>query len=153
LRARLGERIRVVVDAANVIGSRPNGWWKDRLGANETLLARLARLSASGVASTEFGGAAGRSWPSFVTVVEGKAKDARGPDPDAGLRSLAPAVRVVRAPGSGDDTIVDEVSRSTPGTTVVVTADRELARRVEEHGVEVRGPSWLLGLLDALPGA
>ncbi|MDO9396688.1 MAG: NUDIX hydrolase, partial [Herbiconiux sp.] len=44
LRARLDERIRIVVDAANVVGSRPDGWWKDRLGAAEKLLTALAAL-------------------------------------------------------------------------------------------------------------
>ncbi|MCS5733620.1 NUDIX domain-containing protein [Herbiconiux daphne] len=154
LRGRLDERIRVVVDAANVVGSRPDGWWKDRRGANEALLARISRLNATGVASSEFGAAAGRSWPAFTVVVEGQARDAAVPVPEAG--SLVPALDVVRAAGSGDDTIVDSVvdlvRAGPPATTIVVTADRALARRVEEFGAEVRGPGWLLTLLDGLPG-
>jgi 8-oxo-dGTP pyrophosphatase MutT (NUDIX family) len=148
LRARLGERTRIVVDAANVIGSRPDGWWKDRLGANRTLLARLGRLSVTGVDSAELGRVGGRCWPEFVAVVEGQAKDARGPVAEAG--SLAPPVRVVSARASGDDAIVEVASEPHSGQTVVVTADRELTRRVEERGAAVRGPGWLTGLLDGV---
>jgi rRNA-processing protein FCF1 len=60
-------------------------------------------------------------------------------------------VRVVLAPGSGDDAIVDVV-RELPGPVAVVTADRELRRRCEAEGASVLGPGWLLGLLRA-PGA
>jgi len=34
----------IVVDAANVIGSRPDGWWRDRPGAARRLLLKLATL-------------------------------------------------------------------------------------------------------------
>jgi 8-oxo-dGTP pyrophosphatase MutT (NUDIX family) len=146
LRDRLEERIRIVVDAANVIDSRPDGWWKDRAGAATAFLSRLERLSAGGVDSSEFDDerspGSGRSWPRFDVVLEGRAKDAR-----AALSSRL--VTVVPAEGSGDDAIVQEVAR-TAGSTVVVTADRELARRVEELGASVRRPGWLLGLLDEL---
>ena len=55
-------------------------------------------------------------------------------------------VRVVHAPGHGDDTIV-AVVRDLPGRRVVVTADRELRDRCAAAGAEVRSPGWLLGLL------
>lgn len=67
LRERLGESVRVVVDAANVVGSRPDGWWKDRAGAAARLLQRVHLVSSAGVAATEFGrsrGARGRVSPS-----------------------------------------------------------------------------------------
>jgi hypothetical protein len=58
-------------------------------------------------------------------------------------------VRLVSAPGSGDDTIVsvvaDAVARGE--TCLVVTADRELRRRCEELNASVVGPGWLLRLL------
>ncbi|WP_291053845.1 NUDIX hydrolase [Herbiconiux sp.] len=178
LRDRLGESIRVVVDAANVVGSRPNGWWKNRLGAAEALIERIGRLSASGIDSAELelgdGLAASRSWPRFGVVVEGQAKSAGSSKaPDAGTEVFAETagstaegalgdlttiesdasgslVDVVRAEGSGDDEIVAEVSRAPQGTTVlVVTADRELSERVRAVGAAVRGPGWLLQLLDA----
>ncbi|PNG19000.1 NTP pyrophosphohydrolase, partial [Streptomyces cahuitamycinicus] len=34
--------VLVVVDAANVVGSVPDGWWRDRRGAAERLRDRLA---------------------------------------------------------------------------------------------------------------
>jgi len=191
LRSRLGERIRVVVDAANVVGSRPDGWWKDRLGANEALLARLGELARRGIASAEFSraeesgtsgefapsstaaasapaGPIGRSWPSITVIVEGKAREAEAPAasttrvpdaPDSGL--VAGLLSVVPAEGSGDDTIVATVAdmlaapdaADAPASTVVVTADRELAARVGALGAEVRGPGWLLALLDDLAAA
>ena len=59
-------------------------------------------------------------------------------------------VEVLRAEGSGDDAIVAEAARPFAGTTIVVTADRELISRVEAHGASVRGPRWLRTHLDAL---
>jgi hypothetical protein len=38
---------RLMVDGMNVIGSRPDGWWRDRDGAVRRLLARLQELAAS----------------------------------------------------------------------------------------------------------
>ncbi|WP_440710541.1 NUDIX domain-containing protein [Herbiconiux sp. YIM B11900] len=183
LRDRLGESIRVVVDAANVVGSRPDGWWRDRLGAAEALIERVGRLSASGIDSAELelgdGLLAGRSWPRFGVVVEGQARSARtltAQDADAGVSAESPdsasaesaaasalgdltttvggasgtLIDVVRAEGSGDDEIVAEVSRAPRGASVVVvTADRELSERVRMLGASVRGPGWLLRLLDA----
>jgi hypothetical protein len=119
----------LVVDAANVVGSVPDGWWRDRAGAAVRLRDRLAAVAA---------------WPELpaplevVLVVEGRARDV---PPTAG-------VRVQRAPGSGDDAIVALVAaEGAPGGAgrrcVVVTADRELRARVTALGAEVRGPRWL----------
>jgi 8-oxo-dGTP pyrophosphatase MutT (NUDIX family) len=191
LRERLGETVRIVVDAANVVGSRPDGWWKDRRGAASKLLGRVDLLSAAGVDATEFGLPAGHTWPQFSVVLEGQARQAsasgdaspasratgeadgvpaRMRDSDGASRTsapnlhrdvapamaaLRPEVTVVRAEGSGDDAIVAEVERLTRiapdarAVTVVVTADRELSGRVAAFGAEVRGPRWLLDLLDA----
>jgi hypothetical protein len=55
-------------------------------------------------------------------------------------------VRVVLAPGSGDDAIV-AVVRELPGRRVVVTADRELRERCVAAGATILGPGWLLALL------
>ncbi|RST16730.1 NTP pyrophosphohydrolase [Streptomyces sp. WAC05374] len=115
----------LVVDAANVVGSVPDGWWRDRRGAAERLRDRLVPYAAGGVA--------GRPGPmDVVLVVEGRA---RGVEP-------VPGVRVDEAPGSGDDRIVElagEAAAAGRGC-VVVTADRELRRRVEAHGAETVGP-------------
>jgi 8-oxo-dGTP diphosphatase len=128
----------IVVDVANVMGARPDGWWRDRAGAAVRLHAEIAALAASGRAVLP--GETGE--PGFVMVLEGAAK-AAGPrirDADSGR------VRVVLAPGHGDDTIVAAV-RDLPGRRVVVTADRELRDRCAAAGAEVRSPGWLLGLL------
>ncbi|MEV6403867.1 PIN domain-containing protein [Streptomyces bobili] len=110
----------VIVDAANVVGSVPDGWWRDRRGAAERLRDRLAS-----------DGLPGRSGAvEVVLVVEGAA---RGVEP-------VPGVRVEPAPGSGDDHIVDLVARSGDRSRLVVTADRELRRRVTALGAEVTGP-------------
>lgn len=130
----------VVVDAANVMGSRPDGWWKDRAGAAERLRDQLARVAGTGVEGLGDGGPAGvTSFPRFLLVVEGQA---RGVGPVEG-------VEVVGAVGSGDDAVVAAVTaRSGEGRPVlVVTADRELRGRVADLGAEVLGPRGLLDLL------
>jgi hypothetical protein len=127
----------IIVDVANVMGSRPDGWWRDRPGAAVRLHAELAALAA-------------RSRPvlpddtepeEFVMVLEGATKAAA-----ARISAAANPVRVVQADGSGDDAIVALV-RELSGRRAVVTADRELRRRCEAAGAEVFGPSWLIGLL------
>ncbi|MGD8166828.1 NUDIX hydrolase [Herbiconiux sp. P16] len=89
LRGRLDERVRIVVDAANVVGSRPDGWWKDRAGAAARLLARVDALDESGVDAGEFGFAPGRVWPEFSVVLEGRAKGARAADAGAVAGAVA----------------------------------------------------------------
>lgn len=131
----------LVVDAANVVGSRPNGWWRDREGAAARLVVELSRLADQGVAADDFGLAADRLWPRIVVVLEGRARAAA----DAELAG----VRVVSAPGSGDDAIV-EVVADLSGPVLVATADRELIGRVAAHGASALGPRSLLEALDAL---
>ena len=125
----------LVVDAANVMGSRADGWWRDRAGAASRLRDQLDALD--GVRGM---GAFDLAYPEKVLVVEGKARDIGAGDT---------AVRVVSAKGEGDDTIVDTVA-SVAGPDVecvVVTADRELRRRVTAEGAEAMGPRWLLNQL------
>ncbi|MGW4023533.1 NTP pyrophosphohydrolase [Streptomyces sp. NPDC005009] len=110
----------VIVDAANVVGSVPDGWWRDRRGAAERLRDRLAA-----------DGLPGRSGPvEIVLVVEGAAR---------GVESVS-GVRVESAPGSGDDHMVALVAGAGDRPVLVVTADRELRRRVAAVGAEVAGP-------------
>jgi hypothetical protein len=122
----------LVVDAANVVGSRPDGWWRDRAGAAEHLVARIAAELAGGV-DPELGARR------VVVVLEGAARAASIEGHDD--------VAVVRAEGSGDDAIVEVVAGS-PYDAVVVTSDRELRRRVEALGAACRGPGWLWKCLD-----
>ncbi|MFD3696286.1 NTP pyrophosphohydrolase [Streptomyces sp. NPDC058646] len=105
----------LIVDAANVVGSVPDGWWRDRRGATE----RLRDLLAARDGDEE-----------VVLVVEGAAR---------GVESV-PGVRVDPAPGSGDDRIVELAAAHADRGCVVVTADRALRERVRALGVECVGP-------------
>jgi hypothetical protein len=121
----------LVVDGANVVGSRPDGWWRDRPGAARRLHDALV--------------AAELEHDEVVLVLEGAAR--RGVDP-----GTSDGVRVVHSPGSGDDAVVDVVvdAVTRAGRTadvVVVTADRGLRARVERAGATYEGPSWLLDRL------
>lgn len=126
-------RLVLVVDAANVVGSRPDGWWADRHGATVRLRDHLAALAGEGVAASAVG-LPGTSWlPDVVLVTEGAARGVEAVD----------GVGVVRADGSGDDALVAVVRRlvGDPANDVVVTtADRELIRRVEDLGARTVGP-------------
>ena len=134
----------IVVDVANVMGARPDGWWRDRAGAAVRLHAEVAALAASGRAILP-GEPGEPGQPEFVMVLEGAA-NAAGPRIK---ETPGDHVRVVHAPGHGDDTIV-AVVRELPGRRVVVTADRELRDRCTAAGAEVRSPGWLLGLLKGM---
>lgn len=118
--------LTVVVDAANCVGSVPDGWWRDRLGATRRLrdsidpdhLRRTLHLEGT---------------PDVVLVAEGRAR---------GLESTDD-VRVVDASGSGDDAIVRLVEELADlgKDTVVVTADRGLRSRVAGLGARTVGPT------------
>ncbi len=126
----------LVVDAANVMGSRADGWWRDRPGAARRLRDQLDALDGvTGMGPFDV------AFPEKVLVVEGKARDV-----GAGTTS----VRVVAAAGEGDDAIVETVVAAVAPEVlcVVVTADRELRRRCVAAGAEVAGPRWLLGQFD-----
>jgi len=119
----------LIVDAANVIGSRPDGWWRDRAGAARRFVDRVQGAVASGALTTP-----------VVVVLEGQAR--------AGAAAgTAGGVDVVHAPRSGDDTIAD-LATGSAGSITVVTADRALGDRVRAVGATVVGPTWLL---DRLP--
>ena len=116
----------VIVDGANVVGSVPDGWWRDRPAAAARLRDALAAVLTDGLPDLP--------GPVEVTlVVEGKAKD---------VPASGNGVRMERAAGSGDDTVTDLVREvAADRRTIVVTADRGLRQRVLALGAEVRGPS------------
>lgn len=116
----------VIIDAANVVGSRPDGWWRDRRGANERLRDALCAVSDRGIDAL-----AGPL--RVILVVEGQAR---------GIPSI-PTVEVVSATASGDDTIVELVTARFGSDAWVVTADRELRERVHSAGAQVLGPGSL----------
>ena len=110
----------MIVDGNNVLGSRPDGWWRDRAGATRRLVERLGAWSA-------------RTGEELVVVFDGA--------PPPGLVA-PPGVDVRFAPGPGpgaaDDAIAALVAAA-PERMQVVTSDAGLARRVRAHGAEVVG--------------
>jgi rRNA-processing protein FCF1 len=118
----------LLVDAANVVGSRPDGWWRDRAGANRRLVERLRRTVAAGALAGP-----------VVVVLEGAGR--------AGAEEgVADDVEVVHAPGEGDESLVAVTAASTAPVTLV-SADRALAERCRDAGADVVGPGWLLDRL------
>lgn len=145
------------------MGARADGWWRDRAGAARRLCEEVIALAGRG---DETAGA-------WVLVLEGQARRAVAllesqtrlaedtvppgdwvpptADEEPAPGGTAP-VRLVPAPGSGDDAIVGVVAETVASdeSCLVVTADRELRQRCEELNASVVGPGWLLRLL--LPG-
>lgn len=118
----------LVVDAANVVGSRPDGWWKDRAGAARRLHEQLL------VGDTTF--------DEIVLVLEGKAK--------GGVRVGRDAhVHTVHAPKDGDAEIERQTATAVDAgrRVTVVTADRFLQARVQGLGAMTMSPGWLLDQL------
>lgn len=140
LQPLLGIRPAILVDVANVMGSTPDGWWRDRAGAAERLVGRLAERATDGIPASALDLPAHTWFPEWVAVVEGQARGA-GAD--------AAGVAVVEAPASGDDTIVAQAIRLVADgrRVTVVTSDRGLATRVTDAGAGVRGTRWLLDLV------
>lgn len=118
----------LVIDAANVIGSRPTGWWRDRPGAARRFTERVRATVAAGELD-----------PPVTIVLEGQARSGAG-ESDVG------GVAVVHALGEGDDTIA-AIAADHQHEAVVVTADRGLAERVRATDGDVVGPNWLLDRL------
>lgn len=118
----------LVVDGANVVGSRPDGWWRDRAGAASRLHGRLATADTS--------------YDEIVLVLEGQAKGGVPAGKDAHLRT-------VHASRDGDQAIVEAVrkARARDDAVVVITADRRLQMRVEALGARTMSPSWLRDLV------
>ena len=119
----------LVVDGANVVGARPDGWWRDRGAAAARLHGRLA------VADT--------SYDEIVLVLEGQGKGGVPAGKDAHLRT-------VHAARDGDASIVKaaRAAREREHDVVVITADRALQMKVEALGCRTMSPTWLLALIE-----
>lgn len=106
--------MRTYIDAMNVIGSRPDGWWRDREGAMRRLIDEI------------------RAWAEDdVTVVLDSG-------PDDLLGTVGP-VTVIRARRRGRDAADDEIARLVQPGDRVVTSDATLVERIRERGAEVEG--------------
>jgi len=137
-RARAGEhhlvapeaRRRLIVDGNNVIGSRPDGWWRDLEGAARRLVADLQTRAA-------------KTGDQIAEVLDGR--------PIRGLpEGVHDGVLVAYAqrggPDAADDRIVEEVGRDqNPESLTVVTSDRALAQRVSALGAQVEGAKAVRG--------
>ncbi len=122
----------LLVDAANVIGSRPDGWWRDRPGSARRFVERV-RAAVAG----------GRLVAPVTVVLEGAAREGVAEGTVGG-------VSVVHAGGSGDERLV-EVTVGEAGPVTLVSADRDLRRRCGAEGADVVGPGWLLERLEGPP--
>jgi hypothetical protein len=137
----------VIVDGANVVGSRPDGWWRDREGAARRLAGRLvAALTTDRLGLAEAFGHPGADLRVHL-VLEGAA--ARVED-----LPTHPALTIVRARADGDSMIVavvaDLVVDGSGAPVVVVTADRALREQVRGSGAVTTGPGTLLNALPAV---
>ncbi len=123
----------LIVDGANVVGSRPDGWWRDRSAA----AVRLADRLVAALGSSALDGLGGPD-PTVHLVLEGAARRA------ASLIDGGPRLRVVLAPADGDTAIVELAGELAGEQVTVVTADRELTRRVRAAGATAVSPRALL---------
>ena len=126
---------RMVVDGMNVIGSRADGWWRDRDAAALRLLGRLQH-------------AATRSRDAFTLVLDGRPPADLGEGEHGGVE-----VRYARRRGrdAADDRIVELVAADpAPGSLRVVTSDRDLVDRVTALGATTEGAGAFLRRLDGL---
>ena len=118
----------LVIDAANVIGSRPTGWWRDRAGAAGQFVEQLRHAARHG-----------RIPEPAVVVLEGLARSGCA-------EGEVDGVRVIHAGGHGDDALVEITAAASTGV-LFVSADRGLLERVRALGAETVGPRWLTGRL------
>jgi len=120
--------MKILVDAMNVIGSRPDGWWRDREGAMRRLLDDV------------------REWASGpVTIVLDS-----GPDD---LLGTVGNVTVTRAARRGRNAADDEIVRLVEADpdALVVTSDSDLATRVRALGARVEGAGTFRRRLESSP--
>lgn len=156
----------VVVDVANVLGSRPDGWWRDRAGAAGRLLDRMDALPGSTVDGPD--GEPARV-DRLIAVLEGAARSGAtgrtapvGPghsievieaqrDGDAAVVEFVDALGTEAGTESGTGVGTESGTRvgtdgPGPGDVLVVTADRGLRARLPA-AVRTVGPNWLNGLI------
>ncbi len=129
---------RLIVDAMNVIGSRPTGWWRDRAAALRRFVSSIRELVNS------------ESAIELTLVVDGQPVDGL---PENVFGSLRVLYATSHGPDAADDLIVRLVAADDePTSLVIVSSDRALRERVRALGAEVVGVGSLLRRLDALSG-
>jgi uncharacterized protein YaiI (UPF0178 family) len=122
--------VRWLVDGMNVIGTRPDAWWRDRHGAMVRLVDMLERWAAASGAE--------------VTVVF---EQPPSPPIRSSVITIAHAPRPRR--DSGDDEIVRLLRADPePGRIRVVTSDQFLADRAYAAGATVEPASAFRALIE-----
>jgi predicted RNA-binding protein with PIN domain len=127
---------RLLIDGMNVIGSRPDGWWRDRDGAARRLFERLRQLAE-------------KADDELTLILDGRPLDDLSEGTHDGVEVL-----YARRPGrnAGDDRIVEVLSAAPdPAAVCVVTSDRGLIQRARALGAKTTGARSLLERLDRLP--
>ena len=118
----------VFVDGNNVMGARPDGWWRDRSGAAQRLVGEIAALERT----------CGGVW---TVVFDGRAPARAAPTP----ANLDVVYTGHGRRDGADDRIVARVAVLGCGADVLVyTSDARLRARVAHLGARVEGARALL---------
>ena len=126
----------VFVDGNNVMGSRPDGWWRDRAEAARRLVAEIIPLALG------HGGA-------WTIVFDGKEPPAMPPSPEC----LSVIHTGHRRRDGADDRIVELVHEQPDRVaSLVYTSDAKLRTRVKALGTQVMGARTLLRQLATVSG-
>ena len=126
--------MRLIVDGMNVIGSTPDGWWRDREGARLRLVSALTAL-------------AGRPEVTSVAVVFDGSPGRRETDSYAAGGVVAVSF-AGRGADAADAVIAEDVAAAvSPESLTVVTSDQALATRVRSSGAAVMGVSGFRRML------
>jgi predicted RNA-binding protein with PIN domain len=121
----------------NVIGSRPDGWWRDRDGAVRRLVERLGALT--------------RPHERLLVIFDGAPPEDL---PEGSYRGVEVRFEGGSGPGAADDAIVAVLTEEMVGHAVtVVTSDRALQARVEARGAVTMGAGAFLAQLDEVERA
>ena len=125
---------RVFVDGDNVMGSRPDGWWRDRAGAARRLVAEIIPLALGH----------GSAW---TIVFDGQEPPAMPPSPEC----LTVIHTGHRRRDGADDRIVELLHEcSNRAASLVYTSDAKLRTRVKALGTQVMGSGTLLSQIATL---
>jgi predicted RNA-binding protein with PIN domain len=117
--------VRLVVDGMNVIGARPDGWWRDRAGARRRLLDELATWASQQVGVELTVVFDGTPRPGELEAARGRGVDVR----------FAPG-----GPNAADSAIVALVEADAdPRSITVVSSDGALVDTVRALGASVQG--------------
>ena len=129
-------QFRVFVDGNNVMGSRPDGWWRDRAEAVRRLVAEIIPLALG------HGGA-------WTIVFDGQEPPAMPPSPEC----LTVIHTEHRRRDGADDRIVELVHEQPDRVaSLVYTSDAKLRTRVNALGTQVMGSRTLLRQLATVSG-